>query len=94
MLQAALALAAALGSTPTGDPPSLPPVQFAPPQGACGASLDPSFVRYVPPPRRDARNPLLWLIGAPSPFGFSAGHPLAFSPVPGCVRLLQVKDGR
>ena len=93
MMHAALVLAAAIGTAPPIDAPTAPSLvqpRFA---GACRASIDPLFVRYVEPPtRRDSRNPLLWLIGP-------GGDAQAGAPRPGadsvaCLRPLQVRNDR
>ncbi|HEX4183917.1 MAG TPA: hypothetical protein VHY34_11735 [Caulobacteraceae bacterium] len=55
--------------------------------------MDPSFVRYVPPPTRSGANPLLWLIGS----GPQPTHALnAFGPRPllDCLHPLLVRDDR
>jgi len=61
----AAALAAALAAAP---PPKKVETDTGPtPAAAICRELDPSFVIYVPPPRRDGRNPLFWLIGGREP---------------------------
>jgi hypothetical protein len=92
----ALALAAALGSAaPAAASPTMAFMTQRPPESACTASIDPSFVRYVPPPTRaSGGNPLLWWISsAPEPPGVRV---LRFGPRPrpDCLRTLQVHSTR
>lgn len=85
MLQAAIAAAIVL-SWPAG-PAVGPKIVAAPSSRSCTVDIDPSFVRYVPPPVRvEGANPLWLLISA-------RDEVLARSAL-GCVRPIQVRDNR
>jgi hypothetical protein len=87
----ALVLAGAIGTTPPRPAGFLFQTHTV---GSCTASIDPRFVRYVRPPRRDSRNPLLWLIG-PNPTDQATAHaaPPATNSTD-CLRSLQVRNER
>jgi hypothetical protein len=85
MLQAAIAAAVAL-SWPAG-PAVGSKIVAAPPSRSCAVDIDPSFVRYVPPPVRvKGANPLWLLIS-------NRDEVLPRSAL-GCVRPIQVRDER
>jgi hypothetical protein len=88
----ALALAAVVGATPPAGM-STPLIQAH--RGlACGVSIDPLFVRYVPPPtRHDSRNPLLWLVSGTPADGRTPATP-APAQSADCIRPLQVRNAR
>ena len=92
----ALALAAIIGSSPPAAAPSATtPAAQRPPEDGCAASIDPSFVRYVPPATRaNGGNSLLWWISSShTPLG---AQTLRFGPRPrsDCLGTLQVRDAR
>ena len=84
MSHAALAFAAAVGFPLGLSPPPAP----APSAPTCAAAeIDPSFVHYVPPAiSAKGGNPLFLLIHQQEGFRPRAGL--------GCVRAIQVRDGR
>jgi hypothetical protein len=83
MIHAALALTAMAGlASPAG--PSL--IQPAPSPACAAASIDPSFVRYVPPALATKGDNPLWLL-------ISSGRQIpAGAEGLGCVRAIQVRD--
>ena len=91
MLHAALALAAVVGLPPPGaiDRPVLASSHLRPP---CAASIDPSFVRYVPPATRvKGKNPL-WLLISTGPDAGPAYAPASTAPDLACLRPILVRD--
>lgn len=90
----ALALAATIVASPQAPSSSPSATQPAPARPACeAATMDPAFVRYVPPPNRSGANPLLWLIDSAPPPTQTVN---AFAPRPllNCLHPLQVRDDR
>lgn len=90
----ALVLAATIGVATPAPGPAAPYLFQTHPVGACGVSIDPEFVRYVPPPRRDARNPFLWLIGPSLEDQESARAAPSAIDSANCLRSLQVRNAR
>jgi hypothetical protein len=87
---AAFALFAALGTAGFSQSPLAQPALVRSQAGpACVATMDPLFVRHVPPATRAGGNPLLWLIGA-GPKAAEVSAPDEQD----CVRPIQARDRR